>query len=151
MKVRGQYTLPAPQKKVWAALLDPEVLARTLPGCESLEPAGPDEYRMKMKLAISSVQGFFDGKVRLEDQQPPSSYRLHVEGRGKVGFVDGGGALRLEPNPDNDGETVVHYEGDVKVGGLIAAVGQRLLDMTSKMMIKRFFTALSAELVIRDP
>ena len=146
MKLQGQYTLPAPQEKVWSALLNPDVLARTLPGCESLEPIGPDEYRMKMKLAISSVQGLFEGKVRLEDQQPPSGYRLQVEGRGKVGFVNGGGTFRLEPNADNAGETVVNYEGDVKVGGLIAAVGQRLLDMTSKMMIKRFFTALSAEL-----
>ena len=146
MKIRGQHTLPAPQESVWNALLDPGVLARTLPGCESLEPTGPDEYRMKMKLAISSVQGFFEGKVRLEDQEPPNGYRLLVEGRGKVGFVNGGGAFRLEPNGDNADETVVHYEGDVKVGGLIAAVGQRLLDMTSKMMIKRFFTALSAEL-----
>ena len=146
MKVRGQYTLPAPQERVWNALLDPGVLARTLPGCESLDPSGPDEYRMKMKLAISSVQGLFDGKVKLEDQQPPNGYRLGVEGRGRIGFMNGGGALRLEPNGDNDDETVVYYEGDVKVGGLIAAVGQRLLDMTSKMMIKRFFTALSTEL-----
>ena len=146
MKIQGQYTLPAPQQQVWQALLDPGVLARTLPGCESLEAIGPDEYRMKMKLAISSVQGLFEGKVRLEDQRPPTGYRLHVEGRGKVGFVNGGGAFRLEPAAYGDEETLVHYEGDVKVGGLIAAVGQRLLDMTSKMMIKRFFAALSKEL-----
>ena len=146
MKLQGQYTLPAPQEKVWSALLDPDVLARTLPGCESLEPVGPDEYRMKMKLAISSVQGLFEGKVRLDDQQPPSGYRINVEGRGKVGFVNGSGEFRLGPAPENGNETVVRYEGEVKVGGLIAAVGQRLLDMTSKMMIKRFFTALSSEL-----
>jgi carbon monoxide dehydrogenase subunit G len=144
MKIQGQQTLPASRDRVWKVLLDPEVLGRTLPGCEGLEAIGPDEYKMHMKLAIASVQGLFDGRVKLEDQQPPESYKLAVEGRGKVGFVKGGGAFRLEPAGAN--ETLVHYEGDVSVGGLIAGVGQRLLDMTSKMMIKRFFNALAGEL-----
>ena len=143
MKIKGQYTLPAAQEKVWHALLDPEVLARTLPGCESLESLGDNQYKMRMKLALASVQGLFDGKVSLEDQQPPSSYRLRVSGSGKIGFVNGSGQLQLEPFGDS--ETIVSYEGDVKVGGMIAAVGQRLLDMTSKMMTKRFFSALAAE------
>ncbi len=144
MKIQGQQTLPASRDRVWKALLDPEVLGRTLPGCDGLEAAGPDEYKMHMKLAIASVQGVFDGRVKIEDQNPPESYKLSVEGRGKVGFVKGGGAFRLEPAGDS--ETLVHYEGDVSVGGLIAGVGQRLLDMTSKMMIKRFFSAFSSEL-----
>jgi len=142
MKVQGQQTVAAPRDRVWQALLDPQVLAKTLPGCEALEPVGPDEYKMKMKLAVASVQGLFDSKVKLENQKPPESYTLAVEGRGKIGFVNGDGAFRLEP----DGEsTVIHYSGDVKVGGLIAGVGQRLLDMTSKMMIKRFFSAFEKE------
>ena len=143
MKIKGQYTLPAAQEKVWDALLDPEVLARTLPGCESLESLGDNQYKMRMKLALASVQGLFDGKVSLEDQQPPSSYRLRVSGSGKIGFVNGSGQLKLEPGGDS--ETIVSYEGDVKAGGMIAAVGQRLLDMTSKMMTKRFFSALASE------
>ena len=98
---------------------------------------------MRMKLALASVQGLFDGKISLEDQQPPSSYRLRVSGSGKVGFLNGSGLLKLEPAGDS--ETVVSYEGEVKVGGTIAAVGQRLLDMTSKMMTRIFFSALAAE------
>ncbi len=148
MKLAGQQILPASQDVVWRALLDPDVLARTLPGCESLDPAGPDAYRMRMKLAIASVQGLFDGKVSITEQDPPHSYRLNVEGRGKIGFVNGGGVLRLEPSGSGGDSpaTLVHYEGEVKVGGMIASVGQRLLDMTSKMMIRRFFSALTSEI-----
>ena len=76
MKLAGQQILPASQDVVWRALLDPGVLSRTLPGCESLDPAGPDAYRMQMKLAIASVQGLFDGKVSITEQDPPHSYRL---------------------------------------------------------------------------
>ncbi len=148
MKLAGQQILPASQDVVWRALLDPDVLSRTLPGCESLDPADPDAYRMRMKLAIASVQGLFDGKVSITEQDPPHCYRLNVEGRGKIGFVNGGGVLRLEPSGSGGDSpaTLVHYEGEVKVGGMIASVGQRLLDMTSKMMIRRFFSALTSEI-----
>jgi carbon monoxide dehydrogenase subunit G len=96
---------------------------------------------MRMKLAISSVQGLFDTAVRLQDPHAPVSYRLEIDGKGKIGFVKGGGAFRLEP--DGESATVIHYEGDVRIGGMIAGVGQRLLDMSSKMLIKRFFSSLS--------
>ncbi len=144
MKIKGQHKLAAPRQQVWEALLDPEVLARTLPGCESLDPIGENQYKMKMKLALAAVQGLFDGKVALEDPQPPESYRLVVEGTGKIGFLNGGGRFRLEEAGAD--ETLVHYEGDVRVGGMIASVGQRLMDMTSKMMIRKFFAALSTVL-----
>jgi uncharacterized protein len=141
MRVQGQSTIPAPQQKVWEALLDPQILARTLPGCESLDPIGENQYRMRMKLAISSVQGLFDTTVHLTDTQPPTSYRLEIDGKGKIGFVRGGGSFRLEPQ--GEAATLIHYEGDVHIGGMIAGVGQRLVDMTSKMLIKRFFASLT--------
>jgi carbon monoxide dehydrogenase subunit G len=120
---------------------DPEVLARAIPGCEGLERTGDDEYKMKMKMAMASVSGAFEGKVRITDQNPPTSFRLMVEGSGKIGFVKGDGLLTLTAK---DGGTEVSYEGDAQVGGTIAAVGQRLIDMTSKMMIKKFFEKLAA-------
>jgi carbon monoxide dehydrogenase subunit G len=94
---------------------------------------------MKMKMALASISGAFEGKVRITDQTPPVSFRLVVEGAGKIGFVKGDGVLKLAPA---DGGTEVTYEGDAQVGGTIAAVGQRLIDGTSKMMIKKFFEKL---------
>ena len=144
MKVNGEYEIHAPRQRVWEALLDPEILAKTLPGCEQLVPIGPDEYEMKMKLSMATVTGAFKGKVKITDQQPPESYRLNLTGTGKIGFIRGGGKYSLADAGES--LTIVTYEGDVQVGGTIASVGQRLMDMTSKMMIKRFFTALDAEL-----
>jgi carbon monoxide dehydrogenase subunit G len=121
---------------------DPAVLARAMPGCESLEKIGPDEYRMKMKMALASLSGAFEGKVRITEQTPPESFRLVVEGSGRVGFVKGDGLLKLGPV---EGGTEVSYEGEAQVGGTMAAVGQRLIDGTAKMMIKKFFDKLAAE------
>ena len=141
MKISGSYFLALPPEQAYQRLQDPEVLAGAMPGCESLDKIGPDEYRMKMKMALASLSGNFDGKVRITDQSPPSSFKLMVEGSGKVGFMKGEGNLKFTAK---DAGTDVSYEGDVQVGGTIAAVGQRLIDGTAKMMIKRFFDKVAA-------
>lgn len=142
MRVQGEYTLPLHQQAAWDLLLNTEALGRALPGCESLLPIGPEEYEMRLKVAVSSMEGLFSGKIRIEDRNPPVSYRLLIDGKGKLGHVRGGGAFTLQ---GGTGETLVCYSGEVQIGGLIAAVGERLLDMTTKMMIKKFFNALIKE------
>jgi uncharacterized protein len=142
VKLSGSWTLAVPPERAYALLLDPGVLARSMPGCEGLDRIAENEYAMRMKMVLASVAGRFDGKVRISEQDPPTSFRLLVEGAGKIGFMKGDGVLRL--TPAESGSTV-HYEGDVQVGGTIANVGQRLIETTAKMLIKRFFEKLSAE------
>jgi hypothetical protein len=120
-------------------MLDPRVLAQCLPGCDELVACAPGEYEMKMKMAIASFAGLFAGKVRVADPNPPVSYRLIVEGAGKAGFLKGEGTLELVPGGAG---TEIRYQGDAQVGGTIAAVGQRLIDATSRMMIRKFFDKL---------
>jgi carbon monoxide dehydrogenase subunit G len=145
VKISGSQTINLPREQVYDLLHDPGVLARCMPGCESLERIGDDEYAMRMKMALASVSGLFQGKVRATDPNPPESFRLIVEGTGKIGFMKGDGLLRLE---EANGGTTVNYEGDVQVGGTIAAVGQRLIDTTAKMLIKKFFDRLGSEVTM---
>jgi len=112
-----------------------------MPGCEGLEKIGDNEYAMKMKMALAAVSGRFDGKVRIADPEPPARFRLIVEGSGKIGFMKGDGLITLTPA---GAATDVAYDGDVQVGGTIAAVGQRLIDTTARMLIKRFFDKLNS-------
>jgi carbon monoxide dehydrogenase subunit G len=142
MKVAGEQILPLDQQATWDLLLNTQVLGRAMPGCESLAPIGPDEYEMRTKIAISSIQGLFSGKIRIEDKHPPVSYRLIVEGQGKIGHVRGSGLLTLAPEGNG---TRVSYSGDVQIGGLVAGVGERMLDVTAKMMTKKFFNTLLRE------
>ena len=142
MKISGSQTLDMPRQRVYDLLHDPVVLARCMSGCESLETIGENEYAMRMKMVLASVSGLFQGKVRTSEPNPPDSFRLLVEGTGKIGFMKGDGLLKLA---ETDGRTTVNYEGDVQVGGTIAAVGQRLIDTTAKMLIKRFFDRLASE------
>jgi carbon monoxide dehydrogenase subunit G len=140
MKVSGTYVLAVPQERAYQLLQDPEVLARCMPGCEALVRIGENEYQMKMKMALASFSGLFDGTVKIVEPEAPASFRLIVEGKGKIGFMKGDGKLNLTPEGS---ATQVAYDGDVQVGGTLAAVGQRLIDTTAKMMIKRFFDKLA--------
>jgi carbon monoxide dehydrogenase subunit G len=142
VKIAGSHHVPVPQQRAYEALQDPVILARCMPGCDHLDKVAEDTYEMKMKMLIASISGRFDGKVRIADKNPFQSFKLVVEGNGKIGFVKGEGLLTLAPNGDG---TDVSYNGDVSVGGTIASVGQRLMDGTSKMMIKRFFDKLVSE------
>jgi carbon monoxide dehydrogenase subunit G len=140
MKLAGSYKLDLPREQVYQLLQDPSVLAQCMPGCDRLERTGENEYAMRMKLLVASMSGLFEGKVTLTDQKPPESFRLKVEGNGKIGWTRGEGLLTL--SPDGAG-TTVSYEGEVSIGGPVAAIGQRLLDSTARMMIKRFFDKLN--------
>jgi carbon monoxide dehydrogenase subunit G len=141
LKISGSYAVPVAKERTYQLLQDPEILAKCMPGTDQLTKIGLDEYEMQMKMAIASIGGLFAGKVRLADQNPPESFRLMVEGTGKIGFVKGEGLLNLVSKGESS--TEVRYEGEVQVGGTIASVGQRLLDTTAKLIIKKFFEKLS--------
>jgi hypothetical protein len=147
MKIEGSADIPAPREKVWAAFLDPDILAQALPGCEKLEAIGPNEYKATMKVGVAAIKGTFEGKVKLSDLEPPNRYRMAVEGSGGPGFVRGDAGMQMS---DVDGGTKVSYDADVQVGGLIASVGQRMLGGVTKMMLDQFFTKMT-ELLTSKP
>ncbi len=148
MKLAGTYTFDAPRQRVWDLLMDPAVLRRIIPGCERLEEVGPDTYSADIKLGIANVRGDYTGTVTISDQQPPTSYRLAGEGRGKPGFAKGSGGLELS---EADGKTTMRYQADIAIGGAIASVGQRLIDAAAKSVINQSLKALAAEVEAPPP
>ncbi len=147
MKVAGEHRFDAPPEEVWEALLDPEVLAAIMPGCKKLELTGENQYQGVLDIRIGPVQGQFQGKVRLEDLDPPNGYSMRLDGQGAPGFVKA--TARIGIAADGDG-TNMTYEGDAQVGGRIASVGQRLLDSSSKAIIKQSLEGLDAQVTARS-
>lgn len=143
MKLSGTASLSAPPDRVWAALDDPAVLARTIPGCQSLNEVGPDEYAMTVSAGVASIKGTYLGQVRISDRDEPTSYVLHASGSGGPGTVSADCTVRLAA--DGDG-TTVSYAADAVVGGVIGGVGQRVLSGVAKKMAGQFFANVDAEL-----
>ena len=140
MKIEGSYDVKADRWRVWAALLDPEMLTKTMPGCEKLEEVGPGRYKATLTVGIAAVQGTYEGRVELSDLHPPARYKMAVEGSGSPGFVRGDAVMDLS---DVEGGTRVSFTADIQVGGLIAGVGQRLIGGVAKMLADQFFSRMA--------
>ncbi len=141
MKLSGTQTINAPRERVWTALNDIEALKTMLPGVESLDEVEPNSYRGIAQIRVGGTKDEYTGTVRLSDLQPPESYRIHGEGKGKPGHVTGAGLIRLTENTPNS--TTLYYEGDVQVGGMIASVGPRLLEGAARVLVAQGLRALA--------
>jgi carbon monoxide dehydrogenase subunit G len=140
----GSAVLHADPERVWSIITDPAVLARTIPGCESLRQVGDDEYEMNVSVGVGAIRGTYAGEVRLTDQQRPSSYVMHASGAGAPGNARARVTINLEPGDDST--TTLTYSADAVIGGPVAGVGQRMITGVAKRMAGQFFTAIDNEL-----
>lgn len=148
MELTSQQALPVPQLTAWEALNDITMLQAAIPGCESITPTEANQYELAVMAAVGPVKARFKGKLRLEDIQPPQSYTIHFEGQGgAAGHGKGHATVKLEPNGPN--ETILHYTAHATVGGKIAQIGSRLVDMAAQKMATEFFTNFNEALIAR--
>jgi len=143
MDIAGTYTFNAKPDRVWTLLMDPQVIAACIPGCEGFEPTGEDRYKARLNVALAAISGSYDGTIVISDKVPVTSYRLTADGQGRPGFVKGSATISLR---EEGTATVVDVQGTVQTGGPVARVGQRLIGGVSKMMMDRFFACLQGKL-----
>jgi uncharacterized protein len=143
MDLSASYVFNADPQRVWALLMNPDVLASCVPGCKGFEPSGEDRYTVTLGVALAAITGTYTGTVVVSDKVEPSSYKLIVEGQGRPGFVNGTSAITLRPD---GATTVVDVNANVQTGGAIARLGQRLMGGVAKMMMDQFFECLKSKL-----
>ena len=144
MKLAGTVAMSAPPDEVWSLLTDPSRLSRLLPGCERLDPDGPDRYKAAVKFGIAAISGKYAGTLEFAEKKPPHSLVLKMDGKGLPGFVKGEGRIQLVAKGTSD--TELTYTGEAQVGGVIASVGQRMLDAAARKIVQQFFDSAKAEL-----
>jgi len=147
MKLNGSYQINLEKQKVWEALNNPEILKKSIPGCEEFKKNSENEFSATATNKIGPFNATFTGDIELKDLNPPNSYKIVGSGNSPVGFVNGEATVTIE---DFDGGTKLHYSVEANVGGKIAQVGSRLIDMTAKKMSDVFFRKFS-ELVSIKP
>ena len=147
MKIEGACAMAFPRARIWRCLTDPQVIGRCLPGCEKMEAIGPDLYEAVLKIGIGAIKGTFSSHIRMQILEPGVQYQLAVEGKGAIGFLKGEGLISLD---DSTPPTQVRYDGDVQIGGLIASVGQRMIQGFAKQTISQFFAAMVKEIEAQE-
>src|SRR5438876_2832416 len=144
MEMKGEQLIPAPQQAVWDALNDPGVLKACVPGCESLEKSGDNEYQVLMVARVGPVSAKFKGRLTLSDINPPSSYSISFEGQGgAAGFAKGSAQVSLS---SEGAHTRLAYDVKANVGGKLAQIGSRLVDAAAKKVADDFFRNFNEKL-----
>jgi hypothetical protein len=145
MELTNQQALPVAQAQAWEALNDITLLQAAIPGCEGITPTGENQYEVLVTAAIGPVKAKFKGKLQLENLQPPTSYTLRFEGQGgAAGHGKGTAEIKLEST--GPCTTVLHYTAKASVGGKIAQIGSRLVDMAAQKMATEFFETFNTKL-----
>jgi carbon monoxide dehydrogenase subunit G len=145
MRVAGSAVIGVQKERLWAALQDPAVLVRTIPGCERLEETGPGAYRMTVNAGVASIKGVYQGEVVLTEPVPCEGFTLRARGQGAPGTVEATVQLRLS-EADGAGGTRVDYDAEAVIGGMIGGVGQRMLGSVAKRTAGEFFSAVEQHL-----
>ncbi len=140
MKIQGTYTFNAPQQTVWNALQDPDILVTVLPGAQSIEEIGENEYASVMKVKVGPVGGTFKSTIKIENIAEPNSYTLAISSKGPLGQAKASGEVNL--TAVDDAHTEIQYTGKANIGGRIASVGQRLIESTAKSVIGKALAQL---------
>tara|TARA_Y100001936_G_scaffold86832_1_gene85125 strand:+ start:149 stop:724 length:576 start_codon:yes stop_codon:yes gene_type:complete len=146
MKLNGSYQINLEKQKVWEALNDPEILKQSIPGCEEFKKNSNTEFTATATNKIGPFNASFTGDIELKNINAPNSYVIEGSGNSPVGFASGSAQVKLE---DSEGGTKLTYEVEANVGGKIAQVGSRLIDMTAKKMADIFFGKFS-ELISKE-
>ncbi len=146
VELAGEYEFAAPQELIWQMILDPEVLAQTISGCEKLERVDETTLQGLLNLRIGPVQGIFQGKVESTDVRPPNSLHMIISGSGPAGVVRGEGNITLEATPTT---TRLRYDGTAQVSGRIASVGQRVMDSSTKSIVRQCLQNLERQVLAR--
>ena len=140
MKLSGSYQINLEKQKVWEALNNPEILKKSIPGCEKFIKNSDTEFTATATNKIGPFNASFTGDIELKQINAPNSYIIEGSGNSPVGFASGQAKVNLE---DFEGGTKLSYEVEANVGGKIAQVGSRLIDMTAKKMADIFFGKFS--------
>ena len=136
VRLERKYTLNIPQQDVWTAILDPEILAEILPNCKSLTPCGDNSFDANIEIKVGPIKGHFKSKLNLFDLDPPNGYKFDVNGDGSKGQMRGAGEIQLSTQDDR---TEFKFTATGSVSGIIARVGQRLIEATGKKLMDQGF------------
>lgn len=139
---QGETIVPATPEQVWLTLIDPAKLAKVIPGCHKLDLVGTNDYRAEVTLGVGPVKGRFNAWVKLSDLNPLRSAVMSGGMSGPLGASSFSGNVRLEAS---QGGTKVSYTYAVVVSGKVAAVGARMLDGATRVLVNQFFQRLAVQ------
>jgi uncharacterized protein len=151
MDFSGTYTFQAEREAVWNLMMNPDAIAKALPGVDEFIPMEGEEnaWNVKLKVSLAAVNGNYAGTIRMSEQEPPSQYRLTVNGEGQQSVIGGSVLIKMDYDEAKK-ETLLKWDADANISGKLARIGQRVIKAAANMMSNRFFSNLAQQLSAQE-
>ena len=148
MELKGSHTVSATPIILWKMLMDTETLSKIIPGISSLERTGDYSYKSILELKAGPISTSFTGDAQMEDIVEQRKFTLKMQQSNKMGNANS--TMNVELLPVNETETEVVFDGELRITGLLASMGQKILSSVANMLTKQFFANLDRELAKRE-
>ena len=148
MLLTGNHIVNASASTVWLMLMDPDVLAKVVPGISELQKISINSFKSILNIKIGPVSSSFAGSLQLEDMVEQKSFTLKAQQNSKIGNANA--VVKINLAAMSDAETEVKFDGDVKISGMLATMGQRLLGGVASALTKQFFENLDKEIIAKE-
>jgi carbon monoxide dehydrogenase subunit G len=148
MQLTGNQILNATPSRVWEMLMDPIILAKVVPGISKLEKLAENSFKSILSIKIGPVSGSFSGNLQLEDIVEQKSFTLKAQQNSKIGNANAD--VKINVAAIDDTQVEVTFNGDVKISGMLATMGQRVLGGVANTLTKQFFNNLQKELAVKS-
>ena len=144
MQLTGRHTVNASPVKVWGILMDTDTLAKIVPGISRLEKTGDNTYKSILEIKLGPVSGLFTGNLQMENIEVQKGFTLKVQQNSKIGNANA--EIKIDLASAGDDQTEINFNGDVKMTGLLASLGQRVMSGVANVLTKQFFANMEKEL-----
>lgn len=138
LEFAGAPAVTASREEVWARLMDPNFVAASAPGVESVEPVDPTHFKVVSGIGVGPLRVRFHLDVELSDVVPLERLRMTALGRAPGSEVDTVSSVRLEPL--GNGRTRLNWSATSTISGTVAGLGARLLEAAARRLTEDFWT-----------
>jgi carbon monoxide dehydrogenase subunit G len=149
MQLRGNHVINASPEIIWNMLIDPDILASIVPGIEKIEKTGDNTFKSTVVIKLGPVNSSFTGSLQMDDLEKDKGFTLKVQQNSKVGNANA--VVKIDLAPVSENQATVSFDGNVKLSGLLASMGQRVLGSVANMLSKQFFTNMEKEIKAMAP
>jgi carbon monoxide dehydrogenase subunit G len=138
MEFNGTETIKADRNRIFNFIIDPYNFSSGIPEIQKIDVIDPNNFRIIAKLGISFLKGQFTIDFTYKDKTNPSHVELFGHGKGMQSAFDIN--ITVDLKEIEGGATLLIWHADTKVTGMLASLGQNMLNSIAEKLVKEIFT-----------